>query len=220
VLQHTREKGNVGSGGEAAFLHLIKETPAEIINQPKDFIAFPLAGGLDFGLLTAPRPGVRRRAPLRERRFIAKQQQGLPLVGKAQNLGPRCGAPRYPLACIKMSGDKGRFLIAKAQVLQQLGDVEDVVEEAEAVVNHLLDHGRRPAGTPETGLERSLVNQRRERLFLRRGPFGRAASGLFARRARDPIAVEHANPGHDGLLVHTQDQGDLCKALAVPDAPR
>jgi len=40
-----------------------------------------------------------------------------------------------------MIGDEGRFLKAKAQVLQQLGDVEDVVEDAEAVVNQLLDHG-------------------------------------------------------------------------------
>jgi hypothetical protein len=32
-------------------------------------------------------------------------------------------------------------LRAEAQVLQQLGDVEDVIEDAEAVVNPLLDHG-------------------------------------------------------------------------------
>jgi hypothetical protein len=39
----------------------------------------------------------------------------------------------------------------------------------------------------------------------------------LARRARDSIAAEHAHPGRDGLLVHTQDQGDLRKALAVHD---
>jgi hypothetical protein len=62
-----------------------------------------------------------------------------------------------------MSGDKGRFLKAKAQVLQQLGDIEDVVEDPEAVVNSLLDHGRTPAGAAETGLV-ALVNERGERL--------------------------------------------------------
>jgi hypothetical protein len=40
-----------------------------------------------------------------------------------------------PLAFIEMRGDEGRFLIAKAQVLEQLGDVEDVVEDAKALVN-------------------------------------------------------------------------------------
>jgi hypothetical protein len=40
VLQDTCEKGHVGSGVEAAFLPLIKETPGEVITQPKDFIAF------------------------------------------------------------------------------------------------------------------------------------------------------------------------------------
>jgi hypothetical protein len=52
-----------------------------------------------------------------------------------------------------MIGDESRFLTAKAQVLQQLRDVEDVVEDTEAVVNELLDHGRAPAGAAEPGLD-------------------------------------------------------------------
>src|SRR5918994_1757185 len=135
VFQYTREKSNISGGVEAAFLPLIKETPGEVINQSKDFIAFALARGLDLGLLATARPGVGERAPLREGCFIAKEQQSLPLVGEAQNLGPRRGAPPVPLVCIKMSRDEGGFLIAKAQVLQQLRDVEDIVEDAEAVVN-------------------------------------------------------------------------------------
>jgi hypothetical protein len=79
-------------------------------------------------LLAAPRPRVRERAPLRAGRCIAKQQQGLSLLRTAQNLGPRCGAPRLPLLFIEMIGDKGRFLLAKAEVFQQLGDVEDIIE--------------------------------------------------------------------------------------------
>ena len=42
-VQHTREKGNVGGGVEAAFLPLIKEAPREVLNQAEDFIAFALA---------------------------------------------------------------------------------------------------------------------------------------------------------------------------------
>src|SRR6266487_1336273 len=40
LLEHTREKGNVGRGVEAAFLPLIKEAPGEGINQAKDLVAF------------------------------------------------------------------------------------------------------------------------------------------------------------------------------------
>jgi hypothetical protein len=57
-----------------------------------------------------------------------------------------------------MIGDEGRLLIAKPQVLEQLGDVEDVVEDAEAVVNQLLEHGRSPAGTAKARWQRALVN--------------------------------------------------------------
>ena len=86
------------------------------------------------------------------RRFIATQQEGLALLREPQNLGPRRGAPRLPLVCIEMDGDQSRFLVAKAQVLQQLSDGEDVVEDAETVVNQLLDHGRAPAVTAQPGL--------------------------------------------------------------------
>ena len=59
-------EGHVGGGVETDFLFLIQEAPCEVLNQPEDFIAFTLAAGFDLGLLAAPRPGVRERAPLRE----------------------------------------------------------------------------------------------------------------------------------------------------------
>src|SRR5215510_1125190 len=202
LRQDTPEKGNVSSGVEATVLPLIKEVPREVIDQAEDFIAFALTTRLDLGLLAAPRPRVRERAPLRERRFIAKQQQGLPCFGTAQYLGPRRRAPRLPFGFIQMSGDKGRFLKAKAQGLQQLGDVEDVVEDAEAVVNQLLDHGRTPAGAAEPRLDWPFVNEGGEGGFLRWGEFGRASGGLLARCPLEAIATEHADPFDDGLLMH------------------
>ena len=77
LREHPREKGNIGSRVEAAFLPLIKEAPGEVLNQAKDLVAFPLARGFDLGLLAAPRPRLREGAPLREAGFIAKQQQGV-----------------------------------------------------------------------------------------------------------------------------------------------
>src|SRR4029453_162789 len=116
LRQHTPEKGNVGGRVEATVLPLIKEVPREVIAQAKDLVAFALAGGLDFGLLAAPCPGVRERAPLRKTGFIAKQQESFLRVCRAQNLRPRLCPPRLPLMLIKMIRDEGRFLKAKAQV--------------------------------------------------------------------------------------------------------
>jgi hypothetical protein len=77
-----------------------------------------------------------------------------------------------------MSGDKRRFLKAEAQVLQQLRDVEDIREDAKAIINHLLDHGRTPAGAAETGFAWPLLNELGQGFFLRWGQFGRAACRL------------------------------------------
>ena len=74
-----------------------------------------------------------------------------------------------------MIGDESRFLEAKAQVLQQLRDVEDVVEDTEAVVYQRLDHGRAPAGAVEPGLDRPFLNECGYGLFVCRGQFGGAA---------------------------------------------
>jgi hypothetical protein len=114
LLQHAREKGNVGCRIETAFLPLIKEASRKVINQPEDLIAFALARGLDLGLLAAPCSGVRQGAPLWKRRFITKQQQSLSLFRPTQHLRPRGGTPLLPLLFIKMIRNKGRFLIAEA----------------------------------------------------------------------------------------------------------
>jgi hypothetical protein len=49
------------------------------------------------------------------------------------------------------------------------------------------------------------------------GEFGWAAGGLCAWGVLEPLAAKAAEPGCDGLRVHAQARGDLCKALAVHD---
>ena len=71
-----------------------------------------------------------------------------------------------------MSGDKRRFLKAEAQILQQLRDVKDIIEDAKAVINQLLDHGRTPAGAAEPGLAWAFLNELDQAFFLRWGQFG------------------------------------------------
>ncbi len=73
LLQYPSEKGHVRCGIETSFLSLIQETPGAVRHQAEDFLALAFAGHLDLGLLPTPRPRGRERAPLRERRFIAKQ---------------------------------------------------------------------------------------------------------------------------------------------------
>src|SRR5262245_32421377 len=100
-----------------------------------------------------------------------------------------------------MCGDERRFLIAKAQVLEQLGNVEDIVEDAEAVADQLLNHGRAPAGAAKPRLERPLVNEGGEFGFLRRGQLGGAAGGLGSRCPFEAIVTEPVYPGGNGLLM-------------------
>ena len=51
--------------------------------------------------------------------------------------------------------------------------------------------------------------------MLRWGQFGWATGGLGAWCVLEPIATKRLEPCRDGLLMYAQDQGDLCKALAI-----
>ena len=217
LRQHASEKGKVGCGIEPPFLAWIKETPCAVLNAPKDRVAFALAGGLDLGLLAAPRPRICERAPLRERRFITKQQQGLALLGQAHQVGPRGGTPCAPLVLVKRIGDQGGFLIAEAKVVQPWGDVEDMVEDAAAVVNELLRHGCAPTSTAETGLDGPLLTPGHEGGLLRRGQCRRSPRRLVRWFALEPLATKAAAPCGDGRLVHVESQSHLRKTLAISD---
>src|SRR5262249_33164465 len=140
--QDTPEQGQVGGGVEATVLPLRKDVPRAGSAEAEDVIALALTPRRDLGVLAAPRPRVRERAPLRARRFSAKQPQGLALWGTAQYLWPGRGAPRLPFGFIQMRGAQGRSLQAKAPVRPHLGHGENVVEDAAGVVAPLLEHGR------------------------------------------------------------------------------
>ena len=200
---------------ETAVLAVLKAAPRAGREQPEDLLAFACARRLDRGLLAVPRPGGRARAPRRAAGGIAPAQDGRLGGGTAQPLRPGRGAPPVPCACIQRRRDAGRFLRADAQVLQPLGDGADVGNDAEAVVNPLLDQGRAPAGTATTGVDRPRVKAGGAGGCLRRGARRRTARRLLTRRARAPRAAAHASPGGDGLFVPTSDHRHLGTALAV-----
>jgi hypothetical protein len=215
--QDTREQGHGGGRVAATVLPVSKDVPRAGVDQAEDLRAFARATRLDFGWLAAPRPGRRARAPRRERRCIAPQQQGLPLCGTAQSLGPRRGAPRLPLVFLQMSGDHGGFGKAQAPVLQQLGAGEDVVDAAEAVVNQLLEPGRTPAGAAAPRLDRPLVHEGGERGWRRRGAWGGALGASGAVPPEGPSNSPRRPMCCRSLRLHAEDHSDLRDTLAVHD---
>ena len=89
------------------------------------------------------------------------------LFGATHRLGPRRGVPGVVLGFVKRLGDQHRFLLALAEVCEQLGDGEDIVQDAEAIINQLRNHGRAPVGLLG-GLPCGACNNKR------RGPMERS----------------------------------------------
>src|SRR5215475_746186 len=101
-----------------------------------------------------------------------------------------------------MIRDEGRFLIAEAQILEQLRHVEHIVVDSEALVHELLEQRRTPAGTTAPSFDRPIINETGEFGLLGRGAFGWAPWGLLARCTLEAVATEYADPCGNGLLVH------------------
>jgi hypothetical protein len=92
------------------------------VNEPKDRVGFALATGGHRRLLSSERPRLAQRAPLGQTGLIAKEQQGLGLLGLPQNLGPAGVAPRQALGLIEVIGDEPGFLIRKAHMVESCHD--------------------------------------------------------------------------------------------------
>src|SRR5215471_12313620 len=73
---------------KAAFNALIKQTPGEIFNRPKDFVAFTLATGRHLRLLATARPRITQGAPLGKAGFVFKQDQPFAPLGRPDNRWP------------------------------------------------------------------------------------------------------------------------------------
>src|SRR5215470_3470834 len=73
---------------------LKEQTPGEILNGPKYFVAFALPARGDLGLVARPRPGVAQRAPLRKAGLIFEQDQAFTPLGRTTNGWPLLLQPR------------------------------------------------------------------------------------------------------------------------------
>src|SRR4030095_13853051 len=73
---------------KAAFDALIEQTPRDVCNRPKDFVAFARAAGWQLRLPAAARQSVPQRAPLRKTGCILKQDQTVATLGRTYNHRP------------------------------------------------------------------------------------------------------------------------------------
>src|SRR6266446_921165 len=97
---------------------LREETPREIFNGSKDFVAFALATGGNLRLLATTRPRVTQGAPLRKTGLIFKQNQPLAPLGRSDNRRPLLLQPGEALRCIEMIRHKPSLLKRKPQVAE------------------------------------------------------------------------------------------------------
>ena len=65
--------------------------------------------------------------------------------GSWEELGPRGGTPGVTFLFVQMRGDKRRFLVANAEILESWGARADVVDYPKALRDQRLNHRGTPA---------------------------------------------------------------------------
>ena len=151
LRQDRAQKLFVTRAVEFARCRTMKKPSTEIVNQAEDFVAFALARSLHQRLYPLARPSARQCPPLRKTGFIAKQQVKLFSPARAVKLLATRFASIHA-GWLRRDDPSGRFLITKPQVLQELGEVKDVVSDAELILNQALNQGRAPTVTLEPAL--------------------------------------------------------------------
>src|SRR5215218_2311584 len=89
----------------------VEKAPGKVVNETKDFVRLAFAAGRHLRLLAFGRPRGAQRAPLGNTGLLAKEQQGLALLGLAEHLGPSGVTPLEAFGFIEVIGDKTSFLV-------------------------------------------------------------------------------------------------------------
>src|SRR4029434_7750571 len=98
-----------------------EKAPGKVVNETTDFVRLAFAAGRPLRLLAFGRPRVAQRAPLGTTGLIAKEQQGLALLGLAEHRGPSGVTPLEAVGFMEVIGDQTRLLGRKAQMLEVCG---------------------------------------------------------------------------------------------------
>src|SRR5882672_11433165 len=172
---------------------LREEAPRNILNSPKDLVAFALATGGHLRLVSPSGPGVAQRAPLRKAGLIFKQDQTLTTLGRPENGRPFLHEPGQALGRVEMIRHKTGLLKRKAQVVQQRTDIMAIVEHPKFTPDQHTNEHTIPTGRLTAYRERTGLNQLDQAFLL----FGSQLLG-----ARPTIAVDQAVQAaqYEGLL--------------------
>ena len=192
--QHAQQEGLVTVRVEFSVNPLMKQPSRKEFDQTERLVGFALARRLDRGRLTAPRPRIAQRPPLRETRFIPKQNPGFPTACLPQDLGPFLREPRLAARFVEMIGDKLSFLKRVPQVPLQFAHGVAVVQHAELTPNQLLDQKRVPAGRFKAGGLRSGIHQVTQAFLLTRRQLGRPSARVLIDQTLQAIAQQRLNP--------------------------
>src|SRR5215472_4541582 len=153
----------------AAFNALIKQTSGEILNRPKDFVAFALATGGHLRLPATACPGITQGAPLGKAGFVFKQDQPFAALGCPDNRRPLILQPSHALRRVQMIRHKTGLLERKSQVVQQRADIMAIVEDTKFAPDQHADHDRVPTGRLQAHHQWASLDQLHQAFFLAGG---------------------------------------------------
>src|SRR5207253_10602665 len=145
---------------------LIEETPREICNRSKSFVAFALATGGDLRLPATARPRVTQGAPLCKADRIFKKDQSLATLGRPYNRRPLLLQPGEALGRVEMIRHKPGLLKGKPQVVEQGTDILAVVEHTELAPDEHPDADRVPTRGLQAHHLRPSLNQLSQAFLL------------------------------------------------------
>src|SRR5215510_14584708 len=130
-----------------------EKASGKVVKKTTDVVRLAFAAGRHLRVLACGRPRGAQRAPRGQTGLSAKEQQGLTLLGLAENLGPSGVTPLEAVGFIEVIGDQTGFLIRKAPMLEERRDRVGMVRHAKVP----LDEGLLPWCVPASrGIARLL----------------------------------------------------------------
>ena len=101
------------------------------LDHSEDLVALAFTRRLNGWLFTMEHPRTAPASPLRERCFVYKVDASVALPAQFANRGPHLFGPAPPTGLFEVVREETSLLVREDKVFQQLGNVEDGIEDAE-----------------------------------------------------------------------------------------